>query len=75
MRIQNDDTNEPIRAVWLYLTASEAEHLAETLTLRLREGDEEHGPSWHHHIESSDGDQEVTVMLYPDGEPPPLPSN
>lgn len=76
MRIQNDDTDEVLRAVWLYLTHSEAARLAETLTLRLGEGDEEHDPSWHHHLESTDGNQEITVMIYPQGEPPDLgPSN
>jgi hypothetical protein len=69
MRIQNDDTDELLRAIWLYLTASEAQWLAEALQGRLNELAEEPDPERHSHVESEDGNQQVSVVIFEPGDP------
>jgi hypothetical protein len=72
MRLQNDDTNEVLRAVWVYMTRSEAEQLFDSLAYRLSDEykDLEPDPGWHTHVDSRDGDQELSLSLYSPDDPP-----
>jgi hypothetical protein len=72
MRVQDDDTNGVLRAVWVYMTRSEAEQLFDSLAYRLSDeyNDLEPDPGWHTHVDSTDGNQEFSLSLYPPEHPP-----
>lgn len=67
MRILDQDGDKALRSVTLYLTASEAAELRDSLESLLSGP-----PDSHHHVADADFSKDVTVCLYTPNDPSAL---
>jgi hypothetical protein len=68
VRILNDETDEPLKKISLFVTREEAEDLFASLEHHLRHEQPEQG--WHAHVDSSDGrEKSLSLSIYDPDDP------